>query len=104
MGKTIASQTFPKAAIRMTVATLLALALAFAANVTQARAHNWVGPAIVGALIGGAIVHHAYERRHRHYRHRHYDRRAKYNRRYYHGAPVPVIVFPLPYVGMHYGW
>lgn len=105
MTRSIAWQAVPQAVLRMAAAAFLAAVLAFAANVQQARANNWVGPAIVGALIGGAIVHHAHAHdRHRHYGHRHYRKHSRHHRRHYHGAPVPAIVIPIPFVGMYHGW
>lgn len=101
-------EIFPKRAFHLVIAAVFAAALAGSADVRRAQAHDWVGPAIVGALIGGAIVHNAcrydgcwhqprrYHRRHAKYRH-HYHRRGYY-------PAYPAIVIPLPFVAITPGW
>ncbi|GIL02966.1 MAG: hypothetical protein BroJett030_28650 [Alphaproteobacteria bacterium] len=97
--------SIPATALRLFTIAAFAVALAGAGEVRQARAHDWVGPAIVGALIGGAIAHHAYRHHHRYARpyHRKY---AKSYRRHYrpHAYYAPAIVVPLPFVYVGPRW
>lgn len=95
----------PKGMFGLLPVAALAVAFACTLDARRAAAHDWVGPAIVGAIIGGAIVDNAY--RHRYWKqHRHYRKPARYHRprhyrpRYY----APAVVVPLPFLFVAPGW
>lgn len=100
----------PKRIAALALVAVLATTFGLAIDARRAAAHDWVGPAIVGAIIGGAIVdnayRHGYWKRHRHYRKparyyrsRHY-RPRQYRPHYY----APAVVVPLPFLFVAPGW
>ena len=114
------STGFLTGAAKVAAAAVVAFGLSATFKPGEARAgHDWVGPAIAGAIFGAAIAHHHkhYKRRHAYkhhharkhrpyrnhyaYKHRHrpHHRHYGYSRGYY----APAIVIPLPgiYLGFH---
>jgi hypothetical protein len=88
---------------------LIAVALAMAVQVKQAKAGDWVLPALAGVVVGAAVAHHA-DRYHygKRYHSRYYAKHPRYKRyhRPYHRVyyPAPVVVVPMPFIGIYTGW